>query len=60
MMLYDEHGIIIHRLLSFSTLHFHSIICILSSVVIVHFMNLAFILFHVKSNYFQELFDDFC
>ncbi len=51
---------LIHILLSCSTLHFQSTICILSNIVIAHFMNLAFLWFYVQSNYFQDLLDESC
>jgi hypothetical protein len=47
---------LIHWLLSCSTLHFQLTISILSNIVIVYFMNLAFLWFYVLSNYFQDLF----
>jgi len=47
---------LIHWLLSCSTLHFQLTMYILSNIVIVYFMNLAFLWFYVQSNYFQDKF----
>ncbi len=47
---------LIHWLLSCSTLHSQLTISILSNIVIVYFMNLAFLWFYVQPIYFQGLF----
>jgi small-conductance mechanosensitive channel len=47
---------LIHWLFYYSTLHFQLTISILSNIVIVYFMNLAFLWFYVQSNHFQDLF----